>query len=213
MPELSFRVEGAEPVPFAAAPELAIRVEIVNATADERVHGMLLRCQVRIDAPERTYDSSEAEQLVDLFGPRQSWGKTLKSLLWATVSAAVPAFEGRASVDLHLPCSFDFALATTKYFRALRGGDIPLTLLFSGTVFHAAGGADVRATPIAWTGEAHHRLPRGVYEETVAHYFPDGDPLPLRRDVFERLARYRTLGGHATWERAIESLLAASGAS
>jgi hypothetical protein len=48
MPDLSFAVEGAEPVRFAAAPLLAFRLRITNADADERIQNVLLSCQIQI---------------------------------------------------------------------------------------------------------------------------------------------------------------------
>ena len=59
----------------------------------------------------------------------------------------VPGFEGSTTVDLQVPCTFDFNVAATKYFEGLSDGDIPLRMMFSGTVFYAdeegalAGGA------------------------------------------------------------------------
>ena len=49
----------------------------------------------------------------------------------------VPSFAGGTTVNLELPCSFDFNLAATKYFHALEAGEIPITVMFSGTVFYA----------------------------------------------------------------------------
>jgi hypothetical protein len=39
-------------------------------------------------------------------------------------------------VDSAVPCTFDFDLAATKYFPALGSGEIPLCVMFSGTVFY-----------------------------------------------------------------------------
>ncbi len=51
-------------------------------------------------------------------------------------SVAVPGFTDNILVDLELPCTFDFNVATTKYFHALDSGEIPLCVMFSGTVFY-----------------------------------------------------------------------------
>jgi hypothetical protein len=213
MPDLAFHVDGAETTRFAASPELAVSLSITNGTSEERIHGILLRCQVRIEAPRRAYTSVEVEKLADVFGPSAQWGRSLKSLLWTQVSVAVPAFEDRVTVELPLPCSYDFALTTTKYLHALHGHEVPLAFLFSGTLFHASVDAEVRAAPIPWTNEVRYPLPHRVYAETIAHYYPCGVPLPLRRDVFDRLLRFRTENGLATWERTIEALLPTEGES
>jgi hypothetical protein len=45
-------------------------------------------------------------------------------------------FIGELLVDLELPCTFDINVAATKYFHALDSGDIPVALMFSGTLFY-----------------------------------------------------------------------------
>ena len=47
----------------------------------------------------------------------------------------VPSFTGSIEVDVPVPCTYDLEIAATSYFHALDEGDIPLVLLFSGTVF------------------------------------------------------------------------------
>ena len=68
-------------------------------------------------------------------------------LLWANVNVSVPGFTGSTVVDVPVPCTFDFNIAVTKYIYGLEQGELPTSLLFSGTVFHAgqhgiAGGAN-----------------------------------------------------------------------
>jgi hypothetical protein len=207
MPDLAFRVDRAEPSLYAASPELILELSIHNRARGERIHGILLRCQVRIEAPKRAHDAAVAEKVADVFGPPREWGRTLRSLPWAQLSVAVPAFEETVTTRLPLPVSYDFSLITTKYLHALEGGEVPLALLFSGTVFHALPDAEVAASPIPWTSEVEFRLAYGVYEETMKHYYPHGVPIALERDVFERLLRFRTAGGPPTWERTILALL------
>src|SRR5437588_5013331 len=111
-----------------------LRLRICEA-GGEQIHGILLRCQIRIEPRRRRYTEGEQEQLYDLFGEPQRWGDTVKTLLWTHVALMVPGFEGQAEIDLPLPCSYDFEVAGSKYFQALEDGDIPLLLLFSRTIF------------------------------------------------------------------------------
>ena len=46
MPDLSFRVESAEAVPFAATPLLSFRLAIENASPSETIHTIALRAQI-----------------------------------------------------------------------------------------------------------------------------------------------------------------------
>ena len=110
---------------------------------------MVLRCQIQIevDAPAlHRRGTGAAARSVRRAG---RWGQTLRNLLWTHASVVVPPFTGVTTVDLQVPCTFDFNVAATKYFNGLADGEIPVCLMFSGTVFYAdpdgsaAGGADL----------------------------------------------------------------------
>src|SRR3954471_15730363 len=142
MLDLTFRVDGAEPVPFAASPLLAFKLHVGQApgTKPAAIQTVVLRCQIRIEPSRRGYGGEEQERLRDLFDTPDRWGRTLRGMLWTHTSLVVPPFTGATVVDLPVPCTYDFNVAATKYFDALQGGEVPLTLLFSGTIFHEADG-------------------------------------------------------------------------
>jgi Family of unknown function (DUF6084) len=100
-------------------------------------------------------------------------------------------------------------VAATKYFHAVSEGDIPLNLLFSGSVFYADPEGTLQVVPVPWNKEARFRLPVRVWREMMDLYYPNSAWLYLRRDVFERLYEYKMQRGIATWEQALEGLLAA----
>jgi hypothetical protein len=207
VPELSFQVEGVEVVPFAASPLLSFKLRIANADAGERIQSVALRCQIQIETTKRHYTAGEKERLRDLFGEPERWGHTLRAMLWTHATAIVTAFDAGTSVDLHVPCTFDFNVAATKYFAGLESGEVPLNLMFSGTVFYEGGERGLQAVQIPWDREAHFRLPVRVWEEMMEHYYPNGAWLRLRRDVFDRLNRYKMRRGIPTWEQTMEELL------
>ena len=212
MPDLGFQVEGAEPERFAAAPQLLFKLRLTEpprGPAPTPVSAVALRCQVRVEPGRRRYTPAEQGRLLDLFGTPERWGQTLRPFPWTQVSTVVPAFTGTGTVDLAVPCSFDFSLAATKYFGALEGGDIPLCFLFSGTVFYQAGDGSLQVALIPWDREADFRLPAATWSGLMDLYYPNTAWLNLRRDVFDRLAHYRSRQGLATWEQALERLLAA----
>ena len=97
------------------------------------------RVQTQIAARRRRYSDAASRPLADLFGAAQRWGETLRTLPWprATCRAHV---RGRDDRDLDVPCTYDFEVAAARYLAALRDGDVPLELCFSGTVFHIADG-------------------------------------------------------------------------
>ncbi len=130
MPDLSFQVEGAEPVPYAATPLLALRLRVSSMPPHEPVHSAVLKCQ------------------------------------------------------------------------------IPITLLFSGTVFYAGAQGCLQVSPVPWSKQARYALPVSVWKDVIDLSFPNAGFVTLHRDVLDRLYHYRVKRGFATWERAVESLLA-----
>ena len=208
MPDLSFSVVSADVVPFAAAPTLAFKLHLTNADQSEAIHTVVLRCQIQIEVTRRPYTAAEKENLRDLFGEPERWGQTLRSLLWANTSVVVPPFAGATTVDLQIPCTFDFSVATTKYFNGLADGEIPVFIMFSGSVFYADGTGGLSVAPISWNKETKFRLPLKVWKDMMDAYYPNSAWLCLRRDVFEDLQRFKVARGIPTWEQAFETMLA-----
>jgi hypothetical protein len=209
MPELSFKIEEAHVIPFAATPALGLALHIANAITEEKVHTVALRCQIQIDVTRRRYAPGEQARMRDLFGDPDRWSQTLRSLLWTNVSMIVPGFQGHAIAELQLPCTFDFNVAATKYFEGLAGGEIPLHLMFSGTVFYADSDGFLQVAPISWEQETRFNLPVQVWRNMMDAYYPNTVWLNLSRDAFERLYKYKTQHGIPTWEQALERLLPA----
>ena len=207
MPDLSFQVDGAATQPFAASPLLVFKLGIVNADPEEPIHTVALRCQLQIEPTRRTYDPGEQERLLDLFGEPVRWGQTVKTMLWTHAGAVVTPFTGETTVDLPVPCTFDFNVAATKYFAGLEDGEVPLCLQFSGTIFYETNGHGMQVAQIPWSKEARYRLPVAVWREMMDVYYPNSAWLCLRRDAFDRLNEYKMRRGLPTWEQALESLL------
>lgn len=214
MPELRFQIEQVEPLRFAAVPQLVFRLRIVQRAPHLPIHSVALRCQLRIEPARRQYQPDEQSRLLDLFGEPHRWGETLRGLLWTHVYTTVPSFTAETVAELPVPCSYDFNVAATKYFYALAAGDVPLTLLFSGTMFYAADDGRLQVAQIPWDQEADFRLPVQVWRELMEHYYPNSAWLCLRRDIFDRLYAFKREHGLPTWEQALEQLLpvAAQGA-
>jgi hypothetical protein len=210
-PELSFAVRGAAPERYAASPSL--RLELAIGSGDTRpVHALLLDMQVRIAARRRRYDGGEEERLTELFGPVEGWKSSLSSLLWTNATVYVPPFEGHTTVAVPVACTYDFEVAAAKYLDALRGGAVPLELLFSGTLFYEGEGGAHRMARLPLDREARFDLPVAVWREAIDACFPGSAWLRLRRDTFERLADHRARNALPTWEATIDSLLGAGGA-
>lgn len=208
MPDLSFTVEKAIAEPFAAAPTISFELRIANADPGEQIHSAIIRCQFQIEATRRQYSAKDQEQLRDLYGTPERWGQTLRNMLWTHASVVVPSFTASVLINVPVACTFDFNIAATKYFEGLSDGDIPLSLMFSGTVFYEDVSGFPKVAPVPWDKETRYRLPAAVWKEMMELYYPNSAWLCLRKDAFERLHQYKIRNGIPTWEEAIERLFA-----
>jgi len=209
MPDLQLTVEGAEAVPFAAAPLLSFKVRIVNRASEEIVHTIAMRAQIQIEVTRRKYDAGEQARLQDLFGEPDRWGQTLRNMLWTHASVVVPRFTGSTLAEIPVPCTFDFNVAATKYFHGVASGDLPLCFQFSGNVFYQGEEETLQVAPISWDKEAKYRLPVKTWKNLMDTYYPNSAWLALHRDTFEKLRQFKTREGILTWEEAIERALSA----
>lgn len=208
MSTLRFVVRDIVAEPYAVTPNLLARLRIEETTG-ATVHALALRCQVRIEPHRRPYDDAEEQGLLDLFGPRERWAQTQRSFSWLHANAMVPGFTDAADVDLVLPCTYDVEVAGAKYLQALGDGHVPLTFLFSGTVFtRGDGGFGVEQVP--WQHEAGYRLPVDVWRGLMDAHFPGQGWLRLDRDTLAALARYRSAHMHTSWDETVTALLAAT---
>ena len=210
MPDLNFKVEGAQAVPFGASPLLAFNLRVANAGPEPAIHTVVLRAQIQIDVTRRHYTPEEQAKLQDLFGEPDRWAKTLRSLLWTHATVVVPSFAKETLVEMQVPCTFDFNVAATKYFHGLSSGDLPLNFLFSGTVFYQMPEGPLQVAPISWEKESKFKLPLSVWKNVIDTYYPNTAWLCLRRDAFERLYQYKVQRGIPSWEEVVERIFAES---
>ncbi len=207
MIDLDFAVVDMRAERYSAAPLLMCGLRVTNKTPMVPVRNVMLRCQIRIEPTRRQYGGREHEQLIELFGLKERWGETLHSFLWTHTDVLIPAFETECTVDLPVPCSYDFNVAATTYFDGLETGEAPLSLLFSGTIFYSDPEGRLQIEQVPWSKEATFRLPVANWRAMMQHYYPNGLWLCLGRDVFEQLQRFKRERGHPTFDRAVAALL------
>lgn len=202
----TFAVLEIAPQPYSAAPILSARVGIASL-ADEPVHAIALRAQVRIQPSRRRYSDEEGAGLTDLFGARERWRDTQRSFLWMHCATMVPGFSGGAEVDMPMPCTYDFEVTGSKYLHALRDGSVPLLFLFSGTVFiKGSGGFAIQQIP--WDREDTFDMPVAVWQELMSAHFPNTGWVRLHRDTLDELAAYKSGHGLLGFDDAVTRLLA-----
>ncbi len=206
MIDLTFAVESIAIERFAVAPTLLFKLRVAAAEGMQ-VDNILLQCQLRLDVTQRRYSPREQQHLLELFGDTRRWDDSLQSMLWTHVSIQVPRFVGACVVDLPVPCSFDFNVAATKYFHGLEGGEVPLALLFSGTVFYRDEDGFLQMDQIAWSKETACRLPVSLWQEMVELYYPGSVWLRVERPVFDALYGYKRRRGLTSFDAALQALL------
>ena len=206
MGELSFKCVAATATPHAAVPTLTLRLRVTESTGT-RVGAIALRVQIQIQPAQRRYSPREGQRLHDLFGDPSRWGETLNPLHLTTLTVMVPTFSDSVEIDVPVPCSYDLEVAGSRYFASLDDGQVPLLLLFSGTVFHQ-GPTGLLIEQVPWHTECTYRLPVAIWREIMEMYFPDTGWLRLRRDTLDALAAFKSRRALVTWNDTVEALLA-----
>jgi len=186
-----------------------LRLRLSEVTG-ERIHTIALRCQIRIEPQLRRYGPQEAERLADLFGETSRWSDTLKPLQFTNLSVMVGGFTGATEFDLPVPCTYDFEVVAAKYLHSLDDGEVPLLLLFSGTVFRK-GETGFAVEQVPWHKEASYRLPVRVWREMMDLYFPNSAWIRVRRDTLDALQRFKSREALPSWDDALEALLEQAG--
>jgi Family of unknown function (DUF6084) len=206
--DLTFQVEGVSRMPGAAVPTLVIALRI-EVPANVDVRSVLLDTQIQIAARRRSYVGDDHDRLSELFGPPGDWSRNLQTLPWMRLTTVVPPFTATTVVELPLACTYDLEVSAARYFDSLTDGNVPLELLFSGTVFAAGGpGGMLRVERISWEQEAECALPVAVWRETLRSHFGDAAWLRLGKPGFDRLQGFKARRRLATIDDAVDALLA-----
>jgi hypothetical protein len=207
VPDLSFQIRGVETAVRGITPLLRFKLRVDAKPANEAIAALLISAQIQLQCPQRRYSPAEQEKLVDLFGPPEGWGRTLRNRLWVHSNATVGQFTGVAETFLPVPCTYDLNVAAAKYFYALESGEVSLLFLFSGSIFYTTEQAGLQVAPISWNKECVYRMPVRIWKELMDQHYPNSAWLSLRRDVFDKLYAHKRRNGFATWEETIEHLL------
>jgi hypothetical protein len=205
-PDLEFTVVGARPVRYAAAPMLALDLQITEPNGLP-VYMLALTINLMIEPARRSYDEQTRERLIELFGTPDRWAVTTRSLVWSALDVVVPAFTGSTTVMVPIACHYDLELAAAKYLHSLPDGEAPLALHFNGMVYYPGDDGGLQMVLIPWTKSIDFRMPVAVWRETVEHYYPNTGWVALRSQTLEALQRAKLQRGLPTLDAAISELL------
>jgi hypothetical protein len=206
MAELSFDCTGVRPDKYALVPQMNLTLRI-SETTGQRVETIALRCQIRIEPARRRYNAVEEQRLNDLFGDTGRWADTLKPFQFITLTAMVPGFTGSTEIDLPVPFSYDLEVASARYFTSLESGEIPLLLLFSGTMFAVTDGR-ISVQLVPWSKEAPCRIPIATWREAIDVHFPNAAWIKMSNQTLDDLQKFKNRRALTTWDATLEALLA-----
>jgi hypothetical protein len=211
IPQLHFEVKGASCVDYAAVPTISFALG-VQAPGGHQIRSVLLDVQLQIAARQRGYTPESQVRLLELFGTAERWRTTLRTLPWTRTTVVVPPFSGSTTVGVPVPCTYDLEVTAARYLAALEdGGEVPLELLLSGTLFFAGPGGVLQATRIALDHELDYRLPVAVWREAMDRHFPDSAWMRLSRRQFDAVWEYRSRHALLSWDATLEALLEGTG--
>ncbi len=207
MPALDFAVSGVRPMEDMAVPTLAFRIS-VRRTGGGHVRSVSLNTAVRIAVARRRYDTADRLVMARLFGQPEQWATSMRPLTWARVTTVIPPFDNETEFDLPVPCTRDSELAVTSYFHGVRDGEVPLELLFSGTVFHDGPDGRLRTAQISWDKEATCRMTAGLWQEVLGRYGSGTSWVPLSSEAHDALIAHRNRHALSGWDETVADLLA-----
>ena len=205
-PEIEFAVSAAEPLEYAATPTLKFALDIL-ARGGHPIRSLLLDVQIQIAARRRGYGPDSQGRLLELFGTPDRWATTLRTLPWLRTTVVVPPFTGASTVAVTVPCTYDLEVTAARYLAALEGGEVPLELMFSGSVFYIAPDGRLQTARIPWESEVAYDMPVAVWRRTMDAHFPGSAWLRLGRESYDRLCAYKARHAFASWEATIGALL------
>ena len=208
MSDLTFEVVGVAPERYCAAPTITFKVRITEMSGDS-IYAVALRTQIMIEPQRRRYEPEEEQRLLAQFGERERWGQTLKPFFWATVGTMVTQFTESVEIDIQVPLTYDWELASTKFLHAIETGEVPVNLLFNGTII-SKGESGFSIEPVPWNKEARFGVPAGIWRAVMDIYFPGQAWIRFERGTMDKLERFRTIRGLTSWERTFDVLLGES---
>ncbi len=205
MSDLEFEVVGVGPERYCAAPTVTFKVRITENSGDN-IYAVALRTQIMIEPQRRRYTPEEEQRLLAQFGERDRWGQTLKPFYWATVGSMVTAFTESVEIDIQVPLTYDWELASTKFLHAVETGDVPVNLLFNGTII-SKGESGFSIEPVPWNKESRFGVPAGLWRAVMDIYFPGTGWIRTDRSTIDKLERFRSIRGLTSWERTFDVLV------
>jgi hypothetical protein len=197
-----FSVLDVSPERRAATPAVRFRLRV--RVQGEPVEAAVLRVRVQIEPQRRGYTAGEEPLLHELFGSSDEGSLDMRPLLWYEGAVVLDRFSFATEFDVTVPCTYDTYVAAGRYVTALRDGEIPVRLLFSGTAFRA-GNREVDIEDLRSDVEA--RVSVQAWHDAMEVRFPKQAWIRVDNVTFDALCRYRAEHALMDWESTFAHLL------
>jgi Family of unknown function (DUF6084) len=106
-----------------------------------------------------------------------------------------------------VPCTYDLEFAATKYFDALKDGEVPLSFHFNGQVFYRDRDGRLQVTLIPWSRTAGFRMPVSAWRAMIEEHYPGIAWIRLSQGTLRSLNSYRASQGLPTFDACVDELL------
>lgn len=206
IPEPEFEVVDVRAEEHTASPTVVFSVR-VREPSEREVYTIALTTRILVDPTGRGYDEAAREALYDLFGPPETMAASMQSLVWSQVAVLVPSFRGEVTFEVPIACTYDFEVATAKYFASLPDGVAPLDFHFNGTIFYSGEHDRMQIVHVPWSCTARYRMPVAIWRKAVAARFAQTGWIRLHEETLDRLRRRQTDRAAPSFDVVISDLL------
>ena len=85
---------------------------------------------------------------------------------------------------------------------------MPLTFIFSGTIFYRGEGGELKLVQVPWSCDARFAMPVATWRSMIDHYDPNRAWVAVQRETLEALRDFRQRRGLTSLDACVSELLA-----
>ena len=138
----------------------------IDCPCGQQVRSVSLDVQMHIARAPPALRRGAHELLFELFGPPAAGARPCARCPGRACRTPCRRSQARRSwISRAVPLRLRGA--RREYLDALADGEVPLELLFSGTLFYAGESGQLQAGRISWDGDAEYRMPVRAWRDTI----------------------------------------------
>jgi len=190
MPDLSFQIESASVVPFAAVPIIAFQLRSKTQWPMRRSNHCA-PCQIQIGGDAAALRPEGGEAARSLWSPR-AWKPDAAQFAVDPRQPRGPRVRrDEIRLWIYSACTFDFNVGATKYFAGLTDGDIPLQILSANRLLCAILVSGSRVCTHLLGTRGRFKLPVKLWREMMGTLLRTVRGSACAKMFFERIYQTR----------------------